>query len=469
MLRILYLVHDLSEPAVRRRVAMLEAGGAQVTLAGFRRGDKANDDFGALGPIELGRTSDGKFAQRLAAVAKAALSLGAKFRAVAKPDIIIGRNLEMLALANRANTLFGGDVPIVYECLDIHRLLLGRGAVGKAMRSAERMLGRNTTLLMTSSPAFLREYFAAFRSVERAGGIAAEQGAGTCRQFLPLSPNSQLCRTTTNPGRSAGSALCVAASRCGCFQISRGRQDGRFEIVLRGRPAYSEFDDFDGFVAAEPHMHFAGPYRNPEDLAAIYGEVHFSWAIDFFEEGLNSSWLLPNRLYEGCRYGAVPIAMRHTETGRFLADRHLGLLLDDPSAEGLAALLGGIEMDDYATPETANRAAGSRRMGLRRGRLPRTRRSPAEPRGFSPRECRWWRRRHEARQYHESRNHRAVQTKHGGDPVPQRGKAYRRPARPTHRGGKAARHDDRRCRRRQHRRYAWKSSTKSPSPSRAWN
>ena len=121
------------------------------------------------------------------------------------------------------------------------------------------------------------------------------------------------------------------------------RMDGRFEVVLRGRPAYSEFDDFDRLVAAEPHIRFAGPYRNPEDLAAIYGEVHFCWAIDFFEEGLNSRWLLPNRLYEGCRFGAVPIAMRSTETGRFLADRHLGLLLDDPSADALAALLGGLD------------------------------------------------------------------------------------------------------------------------------
>ena len=102
------------------------------------------------------------------------------------------------------------------------------------------------------------------------------------------------------------------------------RMEGRFEVVLRGRPAYSEFADFDGFVAAEPYIRFEGAYRNPEDLAGIYGEVHFSWAIDFFEEGLNSSWLLPNRLYEGCRHGAVPIAMRQTETGRFLAGRHLG-------------------------------------------------------------------------------------------------------------------------------------------------
>ncbi|TIU76079.1 MAG: glycosyl transferase family 1, partial [Mesorhizobium sp.] len=37
MLHVLYLVHDVSDPAVRRRIQMLKAGGAGVTLAGFRR------------------------------------------------------------------------------------------------------------------------------------------------------------------------------------------------------------------------------------------------------------------------------------------------------------------------------------------------------------------------------------------------------------------------------------------------
>ncbi|TJW35424.1 MAG: hypothetical protein E5X59_34950, partial [Mesorhizobium sp.] len=31
MLHVLYLVHDVSDPAVRRRIIMLKAGGAQVT------------------------------------------------------------------------------------------------------------------------------------------------------------------------------------------------------------------------------------------------------------------------------------------------------------------------------------------------------------------------------------------------------------------------------------------------------
>jgi succinoglycan biosynthesis protein ExoL len=113
------------------------------------------------------------------------------------------------------------------------------------------------------------------------------------------------------------------------------KMDGRFEVVLRGRPAYSEFEDFDGFVAREPFLRFEGPYRNPEDLAAIYGEVDFTWAIDFFEEGQNSRWLLPNRLYEGCRHGALPIVLDGTETARLALQRGVGIALADARPQTL--------------------------------------------------------------------------------------------------------------------------------------
>lgn len=124
--------------------------------------------------------------------------------------------------------------------------------------------------------------------------------------------------------------------------------EGRFEIVLRGRPALSEFPDFHGFVEAEPWLSFLGPYRNPEDMAAIYNDVHFSWAIDFFEAGQNSEWLLPNRLYEGCRFGAVPISMGNTETGRFLKQQDIGVLLPQASPEALEAALGKMEEHRFA-------------------------------------------------------------------------------------------------------------------------
>lgn len=346
MLRVLYLVHNLSDPAVDRRVAMLRAGGAAVTLAGFRRGAAPERAKGPA-PIELGRTQDGRFPQRIASVATAALSLAGKLRHLPRPDVIIGRNLEMLALANRARTVFGADIPLVYECLDIHRLLLDSGPVGRTMRAAERLFGRNAALLITSSPAFVRDYFARF-------------GQSPAPVMLLQNKVLELDGRTPAPAVPAMPVDGSGPWRIGWFGALRCRKSlellasftrragGRFEVVMRGRPAYREFADFDGFVAAEPHLRFAGPYRNPDDLAAIYGEVHFSWAIDFFEEGLNSAWLLPNRLYEGCRYGAVPIAMKGTETGRFLAERGLGVLLDNPSVDALETALGAVNRSGYS-------------------------------------------------------------------------------------------------------------------------
>lgn len=345
MLHVLYLVHDLCDPATGRRVAMLRAGGARVTLAGFRRHD-AVPDFDGIVPIDLGMTSDRAFGQRLLAVARAALALGARLKGVARPDVIIGRNLEMLALANRVRTIFGAGVPVVYECLDIHRLLLGQGHVSRAMRGAERFFGRDSVLLLTSSPAFIRDYFEPY---------------GQSRAPVMLIPNKMLeldvASTTATPPASSKwpnepwrigwfGALRCAKSLELLAAFTRATQ-GRFEVVLRGRPARVEFDDFDGFVQAEPHMRFEGAYRNPGDLPSIYGEVHFSWAIDFFEEGMNSNWLLPNRLYEGGRFGVVPIAMNGTETARFLTERRLGLLLEEATVEALVARFGNLTPGGY--------------------------------------------------------------------------------------------------------------------------
>ncbi|TPN58008.1 glycosyltransferase family 4 protein [Mesorhizobium sp. B1-1-4] len=347
MLNVLYLVHDVSDPAVRRRITMLRAGGAQVTLTGFRRTANPIADVEGLRPLDLGATRDGRFAQRLTAVAKAAVSIGTRLRGMPRPDLIIARNLEMLALARRANTAFGAAVPIVYECLDIHRLMLRSDAVGRALRATERYLARDVKLLVTSSPAFTANYFAPFGQVTAPVELV-ENKYFEAAAILPA--EHEMAEAPVAPPWRIGwfGALRCRRSLELLADFSR-RADGRFEIVLRGRPALTEFPDFHAFVEAEPWLSFRGPYRNPEDMAAIYRDVHFSWAIDFFEAGQNSEWLLPNRLYEGCRFGAVPISMANTETGRFLGRQGIGILLPEASPDALEAALGKMEERRFST------------------------------------------------------------------------------------------------------------------------
>ena len=56
--RIAYLVHDLNDPAVARRIAMLRTAGADVAVAGFHRGARAPDAVAGAPATDLGRTAD---------------------------------------------------------------------------------------------------------------------------------------------------------------------------------------------------------------------------------------------------------------------------------------------------------------------------------------------------------------------------------------------------------------------------
>ena len=346
-IHVLYLAHDLADAAIRRRVLTLKAGGADVTVAGFSRGRNLLENEPGVRTIVLGETADGKFAQRIGAIVKASFGLKSRLAGVARPDVIIARNLETLALFGRAAAVFDRDVPVVYECLDIHRLLLDDGWKGGLTRAFQRYFGRRAKLLITSSPAFVENFFKPRSGLEMPVLLLENK-------VLSLGPDMAPAQPAPRPPKSGQpwrigwfGAIRCRKSLAILTDFAR-RMDGRVEIVLRGRPAYSEFDDFAGLVADAPHVTFHGAYQNPEDLARIYDEVQFNWAIDFFEEGLNSEWLLPNRLYEGGLYGAVPIALTSTETGHFLARRDIGVTIDKATPEALEALFTQMTPEIYS-------------------------------------------------------------------------------------------------------------------------
>lgn len=342
-IKISYFVHDLNDPHVARRVIMFTRGGSDVKLIGFRRHAEPVASVSGAPVIDLGRTLPGKFLSRALSVAKNALKSGMLADAVRGADVIVARNLEMLTLAVRARNLLAPRIPAVYECLDIHRLLLSRGPAGCALRLLEDRLWRETDLLLTSSPAYIRNYFAprgfpvALRLLEN--------------KVLNLDGEAALLRPKRpDPGRPW---------RIGWFGLLRCRRSfeilsrlcrelpGTVEVVLRGRPSTKIFADFQAEAARAPGVSFFGAYRNPEDLSAIYGGVHFTWAIDFYEASLNSAWLLPNRVYEGSLWGAAPLALEGTETGRWLAAKNAGVLLPDPPEEALRSFFQSLSTHEY--------------------------------------------------------------------------------------------------------------------------
>jgi succinoglycan biosynthesis protein ExoL len=339
--RILYLAHDLSDAAVHKRVAMLRDGGAVVTVAGFRRAEAPVREIAGAPAINLGLTRNGAFLHRVLAVLRETLFLRRDMFEDA--DIVIARNLEMLALGVRGKT---HGQRLVYESLDIHRLLLNNGPVGKCLRWLEGRLSRRACALLTSSPAFVRAYFEPLSSVRLPVRLVENKVYAPDLDIPASSP-----RAPGPPWRIGWFGAIRCKKSLHMLQKLVRNSGGKIEVVIRGRPALDQIPDFHETVAATAGMTFGGAYKNPDDLPALYRGVHFTWAIDMFEEGLNSSWLLPNRVYEGGLFDAVPIALESVETGRFLEGLGLGIRLKTPVFEPLKGFFEGLTIKDYQSFE----------------------------------------------------------------------------------------------------------------------
>lgn len=321
-MKIGYIVHNLNDAAVERRARMFELGGAEVLLAGFCRDADLHGSIAARNPHLMGVSHDAAFVQRATASLRAAVLDKDVRRHLAAADVIVARNLEQLAVARA----LVGKRPLVYECLDIHRLLVGYSLPARLVQQVEAALLPRCDMLLTSSPAFVRNHF-----VQRPfkGEILLVENKLLIDDLprLPLPCSAPASKAPLTIGWF-GMLRCRKSLDFLTNLVTNSR--GKIEVLIAGKPSPAELPDLAERVAAIPGMRYTGSYRY-EDLADLYGQCHFAWAIDWFEEGLNSSWLLPNRLYEAIAFGAVPIALTNIELGRWLQAHGVGMLVSRAS------------------------------------------------------------------------------------------------------------------------------------------
>jgi succinoglycan biosynthesis protein ExoL len=331
--RILYLAHDLDDPAIGRRVRMLERGGALVELAGFRR------DEGALErpALVLGRTEDGRLGRRALSVLGTCLRPPQELAGRPRPDANPGAQPRDARRGRARPGRLGAARPrLAYESLDVHRSLVGTGARPRALRAVERRLARGADLVLTSSPGFAREHFGPQSLAGRLRIVENKlllDGSPPAPPPLPVAPPVTV------------GWFGVLRCRWSLHALDRATRaaPGRLKVTLRGRPALDAVPDLPAVVAANPDMELGGPYRYPDDLPAIYGAVALTWMVDRFDAGANSDWLLPNRLYEGGAFGRVPVALAGTEVAAALDRLGIGLRLPAAEEGAVAALLLGLD------------------------------------------------------------------------------------------------------------------------------
>ncbi len=341
MTHIAFFGHDAADAAVRRRVAAFKRDGLSVT--GFmmvRQSDVSTE----WDNIELGVTRDGAFLQRIKSIFSGARIAASNADALETADLVYARNLDMLACAFLAKRHTGLKTPVVYESLDVHRLLTRPDIIGKALRWVEKRLLRRTKGLVVSSPGFLENHFEKHYSglftpylIENRLTTGADYGSRPSEKVVSSEGSGKLRLGWIGILRCQRSfdLLCALADRF----------PDTLEIHLHGIPARTEIAVFEPEIEKRANMHFGGRYRAPEDLSAIYAPLDVVWAGDFMEAGYNSVWLLPNRIYEGGYYATPSIAPSGTETADWIESRQCGFMIPEELERTLPHLIEGLIED----------------------------------------------------------------------------------------------------------------------------
>ena len=335
MTRIAFFGHDAADAAVRRRVKSFVGDGLEVTGFMMRRRDSDPE----WENVDLGKTRDGAFLQRIAQVFKGARKAAAHREKLADADLIYARNLDMLACAFLAKRYAKLDTPVIYESLDVHRLLVREDIVGRTVRFLERSLLKRSRALVVSSPGFIKNHFERYYAGQYKAYLV-ENRLSADAAFGPR-PRGEVCSESAASKKITlgwvGNLRCQRSFNLLCALADAFPH--AVEVHLHGLPARTEIPVFEPEIDARQNVRYFGSYQSPEDLSGIYASLDVVWAGDFMEAGYNSVWLLPNRIYEGGYYATPSIAPAGTETAAWLQRHGCGFVVEEPLETELPKLI----------------------------------------------------------------------------------------------------------------------------------
>jgi succinoglycan biosynthesis protein ExoL len=347
---LIFFCPDITDATTLKRVRQFQDQGYPVTVFGFRR-ERYNRDYAPSWPyVPLGATADGRYGQRLRALAAALPAIVANRRRMAGASVFYARNIDQLILTLLARPLARSRAPIAYEVLDIPPILTGHGIRSWLLRAIERYCLRQTRVLVVSSPGFHRNYYQDIQNYDGDWFLLENK----------LHPS--IGRAPKPAPEAGGAARARRAGRrwvVGYYGLIRG--DDTFDlmtrlaerlrdrVVFKFRGVLTTVDErkFRAALERNENMVYEGPYVPHQDLGRLYGDVDFAWALDLEHVDHNSRWLMPCRFYEAGFFGVPCLAVRGFEVGERVERLGVGWTFGDPLEESLVRFFETLDPADY--------------------------------------------------------------------------------------------------------------------------
>jgi succinoglycan biosynthesis protein ExoL len=355
--RIAFFAHDSRESVVIKRAKAFQSAGASVIGFMFHRERDKDQPDPVWTNIALGATVDRNYLARLPKLFSGLWKVLQHRNELRACDVIYARNFDMMAIATMAKWLSRSSAQLVYEVLDVQRAFVGTGAGNAMFRWCERRLLAACDMLVVSSPMFMTRYFAPRQGYTGAWYLLENKVAAS--QFARSSDLHARAPAAGPPWIIGWFGTLRCARSLDILSRLAAAQPDKVTVHIRGTLSEEDIpkETMQAATTGRPNFLYLGPYESPRDLPEIYGQIHFTWAIDYLDAGSNSDWLLPNRLYEGGLFNAIPIARDGTATGDKVARDGLGVALKEPIGESLSSWLLAMEGGQFELLAEAARRA----------------------------------------------------------------------------------------------------------------
>jgi succinoglycan biosynthesis protein ExoL len=341
---LLFFCPDVTDASTLKRVQQFMDFGYRVTVFGFRR-ERYNTAYQPPWPnIPLGLTTDARYWHRVRALLRAIPALFAHRDALKRAAVFYARNIDQLLLALLARLICSSRAPVTYEVLDIPPILMRRGLVPTLVRMIERLCLQRISLLVVSSPAFHRNYYAAVQKYRGDWFLLENKLHPSISSPLPA------VRRVAERGRPwvvGYFGLIRGESTFALMTRLAERLQGRILFKFGGILTTVDQAKFDEVLRRCPNIVYGGPYLPQQDLEHLYRDVDFTWALDLEHTDHNSRWLMPCRFYEAGYFGIPCLAVHGFEVGNTIEKHRIGWTFDAPLEESLIRFFERLTPADY--------------------------------------------------------------------------------------------------------------------------
>lgn len=298
----------------------MSESGCSYRFIGFTRNNYPSATDGVEVTI-LGLLAHRRYISRMVSLLR---SLPRIRREARRSDVVYCFSLDALLIGRIASLLI--HRPIVYQVQDVRSILIGDQLKNKLFRCIERRLLRCTGHLVVSSQAYYEHHFKVNYGLKRSRVSVVENK-------LELAPAS-----TDKPAQHSRTRhQTITIGYFGILRCPRSwkvlttavqRQSERIQLLVRGKP--SGIPGFLDDVDQSQSIRYGGTYRDPDELAALYGPVDLVWAAYPYSYGKrgNWEWARTVRFYEACAHNRPVVVQAGTEDARVVLEHNIGMVLD---------------------------------------------------------------------------------------------------------------------------------------------